>query len=253
MKSWPSEQSVLDEVGINRQILALFDLQPDVSFFIKDTMGRFVALNRRSCEYCGVKSEYEALGKTDLDFFPPNRAAMYQADDRRVIETGQPIENRIEPAPEEKDSSRMVVVNKIPLRNESGKVVAVAGFSRRIAQARTLPSVGRKLAEAVEFIHRNYKEEIKTPDLAKQVEMSVRQLERSFKKALGTTVRQYLLRIRLDHAQYLLRNTEDTILAVALSVGFYDHAHFTHTFRRERGMSPKQYRNQTKETQVRIS
>ena len=116
MKSWNSEQAILDEVGINRQILALFDLQPDVSFFIKDTEGRFVALNRRSCEYCGVKSEYEALGKTDLDFFPPNRAAMYQADDRRVIETGQPIENRIEPAPEEEDSSRMVVVNKIPLR-----------------------------------------------------------------------------------------------------------------------------------------
>ena len=246
MKSWASEQAILDEVGINRQILALFDLQPDVSFFVKDTKGRFVALNRRSCEYCGVKSEYEALGKTDLDFFPPKRAAMYQADDRRVIETGQPIENRIEPAPEEEDSSRMVVVNKIPLRNESGQVVAVAGFSRRIAQARTLPAVGRKLAEAVEFIHRNYKEEIKTPDLAKQVEMSVRQFERSFKKALGTTVRQYLLRIRLDHAQYLLRNSEDTILAVALDVGFYDHAHFTHTFRRERGMSPKQYRIQNR-------
>jgi transcriptional regulator GlxA family with amidase domain len=147
----------------------------------------------------------------------------------------------------------MVVVNKIPLRNDKGEIVAVAGFSRRVAQSRSIFSVSRKLSKVVEYLHRNFSGEIKTSDLAKQVEMSVRQFERSFKKALGTTVRQYLLRIRLDHAQYLLRNTEDTILAVALSVGFYDHAHFTHTFRRERGMSPKQYRKRTKETQVRIS
>ena len=128
----------------------------------------------------------------------------------------------------------------------------MAGFSRRIAQTRTLPSVSRKLSKAVEFLHRSFSEEIRTSDLAEQVEMSVRQFERTFKKALGTTVRQYLLRIRLDHAQYLLRNTEDTILAVALSVGFYDHAHFTRIFAREKGMPPSQYRKQTKESHIRI-
>jgi AraC-like DNA-binding protein len=238
------EQIILKEVGINKQILSLFDLQPDVSFFIKDTQGRFLSLNRRSCEYCGVRTEYEALAKTDFDFFPSNRAAMYQADDRRVIETGQPIVNRIEPAPEDDTSTSMVVVNKIPLRNEKGRIVAVAGFSRRVAQSRALSSVSKKLSKAVEYLHRNFSSEIKTSDLAKQADLSVRQFERSFKKALGTTVRQYLLRIRLDHAQYLLQNTEDTILIVALSVGFYDHAHFTRTFTREKGISPKQYRNQ---------
>lgn len=252
MNNSSNKQAVLGEVGVNRQILRLFDLLPDVSFFIKDTKGRFVSLNRRSCEYCGVKSEYEALGKTDSDFFPPNRVAMYQADDRRIIETGQPVVNRIEPAPEEEASSRMVVVNKIPLRNEKGQIVAVAGFSRRVAQSRALSSVSRKLSKAVEYLHRNFSGEIKTTDLAKQVEMSVRQFERSFKKALGTTVRQYLLRMRLDHAQYLLRNTEDTILVIALSVGFYDHAHFTRIFAREKGMPPSQYRKQTKESQIRI-
>jgi len=238
------EQIILKEVGVNKQILSLFDLQPDVSFFIKDTQGRFLSLNRRSCEYCGVRTEYEALAKTDFDFFPSNRAAMYQADDRRVIETGQPIVNRIEPAPEDDASTSMVVVNKIPLRNEKGRIVAVAGFSRRVAQSRALSSVSKKLSKAVEYLHRNFSSEIKTSDLAKQADLSVRQFERSFKKALGTTVRQYLLRIRLDHAQYLLQNTEDTILIVALSVGFYDHAHFTRTFTREKGISPKQYRNQ---------
>ena len=50
------------------QLLRLFDLLPDVSFFLKDREGRFVALNRRGCEYCGVNSEREAWGKTIRSF-----------------------------------------------------------------------------------------------------------------------------------------------------------------------------------------
>jgi len=232
-------------VGVSRQILRLFDLQPDVSVFIKDAEGRFVFLNRRSCEYCGVKSEHDALGKTDMDFFPSQRAALYQSDDKRVLESGDPIVNRIEPAPESDSSTNMVVVNKIPLRNAKGKVVAVAGFSRRISQGRSNPSVNKQLSEAMNYLHKNFSLEIKTRDLAEKAKMSVRQFERLFKRALGVTVRQYILRIRLDHAKHLLRDTEETISGVALNVGFYDHAHFTRIFSRENGVTPKVYRKQS--------
>ena len=75
--------------------------------------------------------------------------------------------------------------------------------------------------------------------------MSVRQFERLFKRALGVTIRQYILRIRLDHAKHLLRDTEETISSVALNVGFYDHAHFTRIFTRENGVTPKVYRKQS--------
>lgn len=232
-------------MGVSRQILRLFDLQPDVSVFIKDAKGRFVFLNRRSCEYCGVKSEHNALGKTDMDFFPPQRAALYQSDDKRVLESGDAIVNRIEPAPESDSSTNMVVVNKIPLRNAEGKVVAVAGFSRRISQGRSHPGINKQLSEALDYLHKNFSLEIKTRDLAEKAKMSVRQFERLFKRALGVTIRQYILRIRLDHAKHLLRDTEETISNVALNVGFYDHAHFTRIFTRENGVTPKVYRKQS--------
>ncbi len=239
-----AEQDTLTEVGVSRQILQLFDLQPDVSVFIKDAKGRFVFLNRRSCEYCGVKSEPDALGKTDMDFFPPQRAALYQSDDKRVLESGNAILNRIEPAPEADSSSNMVVVNKIPLRNAEGKVVAVAGFTRRISQFRS-PNVSKQLSDAMDYLHKNFSTELKTRDLAEKAKMSVRQFERTFKNALGLTVRQYILRIRMDHAKHLLRDTEETISSVALDVGFYDHAHFTRIFSRENGVTPKVYRKQS--------
>ncbi|WP_420196904.1 PAS domain-containing protein [Chthoniobacter flavus] len=104
---------------------------------MKDREGRFVALNRQGCDYCGVKSEREALGKTDCDFFPQTRAAEYMADDRVVMKTGRSILNRVEPAPEREGSPHLVITNKIPLRDGQGRVVGVAGFSRaRGASAR---------------------------------------------------------------------------------------------------------------------
>ncbi|MEQ1751877.1 MAG: PAS domain-containing protein, partial [Prosthecobacter sp.] len=86
------------------QLMPLFDMLPDVNFFIKDRKGRVVALNRTACEYCGVRTESEAIGKTDHDFFSPARAAKYIEDDQRVMTTGQPMINFVEPAPEMKGS-----------------------------------------------------------------------------------------------------------------------------------------------------
>ena len=104
-------QDFLQNIGSFAQLLPLLDLLPDVSFFMKDAKGRFIALNRRGCEYCGVKSEREALGKTDRDFFPRVRAAEYAADDKAVMKSGKPILNRVEAAPEMEGSPRLVVTN----------------------------------------------------------------------------------------------------------------------------------------------
>lgn len=82
------------------ELVRLFDLLPDVNFFIKDRAGRFMALNRCGWEYCGVQREKDAIGKTDLDFFPRRRASEYRKDDEAVMRSGKAIVNRVESAPE---------------------------------------------------------------------------------------------------------------------------------------------------------
>ena len=57
----------LGDVG---ELLKVMELLPEVSFFLKDRECRFVGLNARGREYCGVTREEDALGKTDHDFFP---------------------------------------------------------------------------------------------------------------------------------------------------------------------------------------
>lgn len=243
MKSPPSRDGFLAAM-VPGTLLPLYDLMPDVSFFMKDVDGHFVALSRLGCEFCGVQSEEEAFGCTDRDFFPENRAAEYMADDKLVISTGHSIVNRIESAPEMEGSPRLVVTNKIPVRDRDGRIIGVAGFSRRVEHLRCAHDVIRKLAAAVDRIHQQYHEAIDSADLAKQCGLSTSQFERLFRKALGSSPRQYLQRVRIERASRMLVESGETVASIAQACGYYDHAHFTKAFAALKGVTPTAFRNE---------
>lgn len=226
--------------------MQLFELLPDVSFFMKDRECRFVALNRRGCEYCGVKTERDAIGRTDADFFSQSRAKEYMADDRAVMKSGQPILDRIEPAPEMEGSPRLVVTSKIPLRNERNQVIGVAGFSRHVEQVKARSGSMDRLSQALDYLHQCHAEHVPTATLARIAGVSRSQFERVFRATIGTTPRQYLVRIRVEAACRALKETDHTIAAIAQQCGFYDHAHFTRCFRSVMGVTPSQFRDDRK-------
>ncbi|HSE40418.1 MAG TPA: AraC family transcriptional regulator, partial [Acidobacteriota bacterium] len=66
-------------------------------------------------------------------------------------------------------------------------------------------------------------------------------LARSFRRFYGTTVAEFIRSLRIQNACTLLRRGH-SILEVALSLGFCDQSHFTKTFRRFLGMTPREYR-----------
>ena len=239
MKKTNLQERFFDRV-VPSELLALFDLMPDVSFFVKDRKGRFVALNHRGCEYCGVISEEEAIGKTDHDFFPRTRADDYREDDERVMREGKPILNRIESAPEEAGSPKLVTTTKIPLRDRRRKVIGVAGFSRQIEKMQS--GTADAMASVIRYLHSQFGETISTAKLAKMAGLSISHFERRFRLAFGVSPRQYLIRVRVEHAATMLRETDQNITEIAQSCGFYDHAHFSRSFRRVMSVSPSSYR-----------
>lgn len=224
------------------QLLRLFDLLPDVSFFLKDREGRFVALNRRGCEYCGVNSERDAWGKTDHDFFPRRRADEYRRDDKAVMDSGESIVNRIESAPEAEGSPRLVITSKIPLRDSDGHVIGLAGFSRQTDQLQEVSASTDRLGQVITQIHRHPEEQVSSRDLAARTGLSVSQFDRIFRRALGVSPRQYLLRVRIEAACRRLAQTNETVSQIAYEFGFHDHAHFTRSFRQVMGTTPSTYR-----------
>jgi PAS domain S-box-containing protein len=234
---------MLRRVG-GAQLLRLFDLLPDVSFFLKDREGRFLGLNRRGCEYCGVHSERMAFGKTDLDFFPRSRADEYRRDDEAVMRSGKAIVNRLESAPEAEGSPHFVLTSKIPLRDERGRIIGLAGISRRVEQVRERSGAVAKLSKVMEHLHSRTQEAITTGGLAAMAGLSVSQFERTFRKSFGSSPRQYLLRIRVEAACRRLAESDETIATIAQEFGFHDHAHFTRSFRQVMGLTPSAYRSE---------
>lgn len=225
------------------QISGLFDLVPSLSFFVKDRLGRFIALNRLGCEYCGVAAAEDAIGRTDHDFFPKQRADEYRADDVAVMESGEPIINRMESAPEAAGSPRLVVTSKIPLRDQRGRVIGVAGISRQVEYTREQSGTASAFAKVIEHLHANYESNPTTEHLAEMAGLSVSQFERRFRSVFGSSPHQYLMRVRVENAARILLESEQTIASIAHACGFYDHAHFSRSFRRIMNVSPSQYRS----------
>jgi AraC-like DNA-binding protein len=220
----------------------LFNLLPDVAFFIKDRQGRFVMGNRRSCDYFRVSSPADILGRTDYDFFPKDRADIYVAGDRQVMETGKAILNVIEPAPEEAGSDRLILCNKIPVKDRRGQIIGVAGIHREIDARWAQPQSFGRLSTAVQHIHEQYAEPLSMAALAKAAGFSHSQFDRRFRRLFGVSPQQYLVGVRAHAACRLLERTHRKLTDIALAVGFCDHSHFARSFRRIMGLSASQYR-----------
>ena len=103
-----------------------------------------------------------------------------------------------------------------------------------------------KLVSIIQMMEQNLEEPISPSILAKQAEMSTRQLERLFRRYLDRSPKRYYMELRLQKARNLLLQTEMSVINVALASGFTSPSHFSKCYRsyfnrtpyRERGAPP---------------
>lgn len=80
--------------------------------------------------------------------------------------------------------------------------------------------------------------------LAREVGLSLSQLERLFTRQFGVSPRGYCERRRHEHAIAALQSSPQTIKEVAFQLGFSSLPHFSGWFRRKHGVSPRAFRNE---------
>ena len=73
----------------------LFDMLPNVYFFVKDTEGRFMRMNQALLQAIGFRHETEVLGFTDADFFSPFLAQGYREEDRWIADKNLAVRDKI--------------------------------------------------------------------------------------------------------------------------------------------------------------
>lgn len=99
-----------------------------------------------------------------------------------------------------------------------------------------------KLLAVIDQMEKSIEEPVNCSDLAIAVGLSTRQLERLFRKYLGTAPTKYYLGLRLSRARFLLRQTSLPILSVALACGFVSASHFSKCYREHFTQTPSQER-----------
>jgi len=114
-----------------RQLQALLDNLPDL-FYFKDTQSRFLNVNQALARRLGAAKPEDVIGKTDFDFHVPERATEYQADEQRIMKTGEVLINKMEKQILPNGEIAWTATTKVPLRDKEGKIVGLAGISRDI-------------------------------------------------------------------------------------------------------------------------
>src|SRR5581483_4987976 len=106
----------------------LIDLLPD-AIYVKDIQGRYVLDNTAHLRAVGKKSSAEVIGKTVREMFPRELAAKYEADDAKVLNSGQALLAREERHLDDHGRQRWMNTSKVPLRDSNGKIVGLVCIS----------------------------------------------------------------------------------------------------------------------------
>ncbi|WOO36673.1 helix-turn-helix domain-containing protein [Anaerocolumna sp. AGMB13020] len=98
------------------------------------------------------------------------------------------------------------------------------------------------LGHTLDYIKRNYKEQVSVSEVAKFCHCSVSYINHTFKKRMNVNIREYINRLRVNTAKSYLTGTSLSIKEVASFVGFHDPNYFCKVFTEMCGIPPSAYR-----------
>ncbi len=110
--------------------------------------------------------------------------------------------------------------------------------SQRLSLRNRLDISHPRLIEVIECMERHLEDTLDCAQLAAQVGISVRQMDRLFRSSFGTTPARFYLGMRLDRARALLQQTSMPVLQVGLACGFVSDSHFIRCYRERFGHTP---------------
>jgi AraC family transcriptional regulator len=99
------------------------------------------------------------------------------------------------------------------------------------------------VSEALSYIRNRLIEPLSVADIATYCQMSHEHLTRSFVRVMGMPPQQVIIKLRLERATHLLRNTTLSIKEIASQCGFSESHYFSRTFVSNYGLTASSYRN----------
>jgi AraC-like DNA-binding protein len=133
------------------------------------------------------------------------------------------------PAGLSQDESLLVFLHEFVVRHGAAKIPLSREGNEDLAVRRTK-----------RFLEEHYARPVRLQELARLTGLSPYRLNRSFCRKIGMPPHAYQLQVRIARAKSFLEEGRPAA-QIALLTGFFDQSHFTHSFRRSAGMTPRQY------------
>ena len=95
-----------------------------------------------------------------------------------------------------------------------------------------------QLITAIRLMEGSLDEPLDMEEIARRAHLSARQIERLFRKYLGSSPKGFYLGLRLARARTLLRSTASPLRMIALECGFTSQSHFSNAYKRAYGIAP---------------
>jgi len=231
---------MLDALSM-REVERVLDYLPCSPFFIKDEVLRYVGFNTAMLDLCGLKQRDDLIGRTAGDVFPPQATSRYEEMERRVLQTGKPIRDRLELVKSLRGAPVWLLFGRWPVTGGGNKIVAVVTIARRVDVPNRRDPTYLRVSKAVQLMQEHFAQPFNIASLAQASGVSLAQFERDFTRVMGVSPRRYLIKARFDAAVDML-DSDASIAEIAHICGYKDHSAFSRQFLATFGTSPSAHR-----------
>ena len=119
---------------------------------------------------------------------------------------------------------------------------SMAAIARVAGEIATADTNAHKLAQAVGYIDAHYHKDISRDDVAAHIHLTPCYFSQFFKQQMGESFVEYLRRIRIERAKYLLECTAGHTADISMKVGYNDSKYFSKVFKEHTGYTPCEYK-----------
>jgi two-component system cell cycle sensor histidine kinase/response regulator CckA len=126
--------------------------------YIKDKECRKIVANPADLLNMGLKSEAEAIGKTDFELYPRETAERFFANDQTVVREGRSILNREEYFFDRDGKKRWLLTNKIPWYDENGNIIGLVGMGADITEMKNVEDALRRSEKELRMLFESMKD-----------------------------------------------------------------------------------------------
>lgn len=108
------------------------------------------------------------------------------------------------------------------------------------------PAYTDNIQKILDYIDLHFLDELKLGQIVELFHLSEKYLSRYFKQKTGCSYTDYVTSLKLERAKHLLRYSDAPIYEISMELNFTDASYFTKVFQKKEGLSPSEYRRQSR-------